>query len=110
MRDRKGARTRARRLARSTVALLCAAVAYGQSQPTSQPTTRPVLETLAMAHQRLGHTPPAQRTRKDEALLGALDWALALGRVDGARAAALVDPVGHKASDVEIKASTSSAE
>lgn len=68
-------------------------------EPESQPATVPVdpkLETLAAARQRLARTPPARRSRDDSALLTALEFALAVARADGPRAAAQVDVTGYQ--------------
>ena len=73
-----------------------------ESQPTtqpaaaSQPAAPPVNEPIVGPRQRLARIAPERRTLDEHALLTTADFVLALGRADGARAAALVDAVGYQ--------------
>lgn len=77
-------------------ALLCAATAFSQSNPSSQPSPQPA-ETIGAARQRLARIKSQERTDQDRTLLAGLDFALAVGAGDARKLSGLVDAVGYQA-------------
>jgi len=78
----------------------------GRATPHSQPTSAPVAasepappagpETVGHARRRLARIPAQKRTAEENALLAALEFATAIGRADGRRAATLLEVVGYQ--------------
>ncbi len=87
---------RTRRAARLLVAFSCALSPLLRQPVAAQLTTQPNPETIVAAQKRLTAIKPAKRSHNEHALLAALDFALAVGRVEGKRAATVIDAVGYQ--------------
>lgn len=90
-------------LAAATVVFTLAASVSGQSKPPPQPSASQPVEAANVDStlRRLRATPSKERSRTDLALGAGLEFCLAVGKPDGARAAELLTVVGYQALPLE---------